>query len=290
MRRLGPGLAIACVLIVGAITLLGVARNRAGEPDSDVVLTERELSIPRWLPEENTGLSLRIEWFGPRMRSAPDETRLDRAKLESLGFDCGFPAEAPSAEEHYGRVVPRDAVLVLEYDGDAARRWLAEREKETATALEKAAGESDAAKREKRESEARDSLERARSAGTRLFLVDVGLDALELRRRYPDRSRYVLARGTVRMLVEPAAAGPPAKPARVYGVVGSLLVDAIHVPPGQRALLDSLVASDRRAAPPKTPPGASRETGAEPWHPPRYRVRVRWGHRLEPWIVSVEPI
>jgi hypothetical protein len=293
MRRWGPVLAIACVLLVGAITLAGVARNRAGQPDADVVLTERELSLPQWLPEENTGVSLRIEWSGPGGAAQEDGAWLDRSKLESLGFDCRFPVEAPSAQEHYSRMLPREAVLVLEFDGEAAKRWIAATERQQSELMSKIAEEADPAAREKRAADARKAVESARESATRLFVVDAGLDAAELRRRYPDRSTHVLAKGIVRIAADPAGAEKLAKPARLHGRVNVLLVSAIQVPRDQRSLLDSLVASDRKAreaAKPETTPAAPRPRSGTTPHPPRYRVHVRWGHRLEPWIVAVEPL
>ena len=293
MRRWGPILAVACVLLVGAITLAGVARNRAGEPDADVVLTERELTLPFWMPEENTGLSLRIEWSGPGGAAYEDVGWLDRIKLESLGFDCRYPLEGPSAEEHYSRMLPREAVLVLEFDGEAAKRWIAARERQQNELMAKIAEEADTAAREKRAADARKAVESARESATRLFVVDAGLDAAELRRRYPDRSKHVLARGVVRIACEPAGAEKVSKPARLHGRVNVLLVSAIYVPRDQRSLLDSLVASDRKAresVKPETTAAAPRPRFGTTPHPPRYRVRVRWGHRLEPWIVAVEPL
>jgi hypothetical protein len=293
MRRWGPILAIAWVLVAAAITLLGVARNRAGEPDADVVLTERELSLPGWIEEESNGLALHINWRGPRYPASPDTMWLDRAKLESLGFDCSYPVEAPSALEHYERMLPREVVLVLEYEGEAWRKWIVAWEQQSEGAERKIHESTDAPTRDRRLGEIRGPLERERTSATRLFVVDAGLDLADLRRRYTDRSRYILARGIVAPLIELDADKKIAKPATLRGHVRMLLVDAVHVPHGKTALLDSLVASDRRARQAgasltvATPgqPGMEERSG-----PPRYKVRVRWGRRLEPWIVGVEPM
>ncbi len=293
MRRWGPVLAIAWVLIVGAITLVGVARNRAGEPEADVVLTERELPIPGWTREEDTGLSLRIAWTGPVGRTGEDATWLDRAKLEGLGFDCRYPVEAKSAEEHYAHALPRDVVLVLEYDGDAWKRWIDARERNAREQSPSPSERTDPLAFEKRVTELFATVDAARESASRLFVVDAGLDAAELRRRYPDRSRYVLARGVVRIAAETAGGEKLATPAHLVGRAMILLVDAVQVPLGRRALLDSLVASDRKglgAAKPESPGARRRGPFTGKQHPPRYRVHVRWGRRLEPWIVSVEPI
>ena len=41
MRRLGPALAVAVVLLANTLALVGVARFRTGEPEAEVRLTER---------------------------------------------------------------------------------------------------------------------------------------------------------------------------------------------------------------------------------------------------------
>ncbi|MBZ5637785.1 MAG: DUF4824 family protein [Acidobacteriia bacterium] len=246
MRRWGPFLAIAWVLLSSAIALLGVARNRAGEPDADVVLTERELRLPPSLAEENTGLSLLLTWSGMDPSSPGEAAWLDRAKLESLGFDCRLPSEASSAVAHYGRVPPREVVLVLEFDPD-----------------------------------------RKEPSATRLFVVDAGLDPVDLRRRYPDRSRYVVARGIMRVFAAPGSGE------ELRGQVVSLLIREIHVPRSQRSLLDSLITRNRDAkdsAGSAAAHAAGKIAAGPPLGPPRYKVRVRWGRRLEPWIESVEPL
>jgi hypothetical protein len=283
MRRWGPVLAIVWVLIAAAITLAMVARNRAGEPDSDIVLTERELSLPGEIEEESTGLALHIDWRGPRASSSPGDGWLDRAKLESLGFDCRYPAEAPSARDHYLRMQPRKVVLVFEYEGDSWKRWMEARKRETEEALRKA---TDGAGAES-------ALDRERTSATRLTVVDAGLDPAALRRLYPDRSRYVLARGVVAPVIELDVGKKLGKPPVLRGQVRWLEVDSVHVPHGKTTLLEALAAGDRKAR--KTGAPAAAPTPEQPWMPeitgpPRYKVRVRWGQRLEPWIVAVEPL
>ena len=281
MRRWGPVLAIAWVLVAAAITLLGVARNRSGEPEADVVLTERELPLAEWRGPESSGLSLRLAWRGPRFPALQGATWLDRKKIESLGFDCSYPVEAPSAREHYQRMFPREVVLVLEYEGDAWKRWIEDKERETEEVLRKGQDGTDA----------RAALERERTSGTRLVAVDAGLDAAALRRLHPDRSRYILVRAVVAPLVETGVGKESAKPPTLRGQVRWLSVQSLHVPHGKSALLDSLVASDRNARKEEPPPAADppdQPGRAARSGPPRYEVRVRWGRRLEPWIVGVE--
>lgn len=94
MKRRELLLAVAVVLAANAWALIEVGLNRSGQPDAVVELTEREAHLVR-LGEENTGLALRLVWTGPA-------DRLDRAKLEELGFK---PVE---------RQLPKEAFVVLE--------------------------------------------------------------------------------------------------------------------------------------------------------------------------------
>ena len=87
-----PWAGAVLVLANGAI-LVNVARNRAGNPDAVVRLTEREARafIP---PEDQTELMLilRLEWqtaLGPN----GEDTWFDRARLEALGFK-DLPADS----------------------------------------------------------------------------------------------------------------------------------------------------------------------------------------------------
>ena len=121
MRRAGPVLAAAVVLVANAFALVGVARNRAGAPEAEVLLTERELPLAPW-SDDSTGVFLQLEWQRSLRGSRLEMPWFDRAKLESLGFDCSrFEKESRA---RYGRLVPRRAYVVLEYDGPASARRL----------------------------------------------------------------------------------------------------------------------------------------------------------------------
>ena len=113
MNLRGFLLPAALVVAADAWLLVGVARNRAGEPDAELKLTERELHLVR-LGEENTGVALRLEWEGPKMRpleAAPGW--FDEAKLRELGFDPG---------RRVRRFLPKEAYVAFECAGGAGLR------------------------------------------------------------------------------------------------------------------------------------------------------------------------
>jgi hypothetical protein len=115
MRR--QALLGAAAIVVGAnVAAWGAAAlNRSGEPEAVLVLTERELRLPA-RQTENTALTLRLVFEPPRQ--AREEPRapgwFDRAKLESVGFDCRRPVTAANAA-YYRTRAPRSTFAALEH-------------------------------------------------------------------------------------------------------------------------------------------------------------------------------
>ena len=210
---LAAGLAV--IIITNAVALGGVAYNRSGEPESTLLLTDRELRIPpAWgFEKENSGVSLQIAWRihpGPQSE-APDYGRahggdaswLDGAKLAALGFDLS------DAALQRGRQLPREAFLVLEMDGDAHR-----------AAIERAERR---AKRKPGEWTLR-WLKEEKEDDSRLFVVDAGPNAASLRAKYANRSQYAIVKGNValhyhRNLVRP-----------VQGRISDISINGVNVP------------------------------------------------------------
>jgi hypothetical protein len=88
-----------------------------------------------------------------------------------------------------------------------------------------------------------------------LFLVDAGLDYESLRARYPDKSRYAIVRGKVRVdrwLVKNKGS--------LNGFVSQLSVPALNVPVELRGVL-------------------GRDASG-------YTTTVAFGQRLEPWFAA----
>jgi hypothetical protein len=282
----------AIILATNAVALSGAAYNRSGEPDSTLELTERELHLPYdWTRDrDDSGLALRLNWrvlapdsadragdgvlLGGRAVGAPviryysdrSPAWLDSAKLTSMGFDLSKPLDTARGREYYRRALPKRIVLVLEMDGPAADT-ARERARASVTRQEalvrSSVGDDDVA----------GSLERIRTQlrlelveGSRLFAVDAGSDRRALRASYPDRRRYALVPGAVRLRL----VGPDSAP-RLEGSVDGPVVREINVPRAFRPLFDSLR--------PRRPDG-----GRESSEP--YSVTIAFGRRLEPWITA----
>ncbi len=263
-------LGFVLVCLSNAVLLLGVRSNRAGEPESLVMLTERELGLESryGMDRENSGLSFRLGWQSPCGSGYYHDTEsgckdwFDEKKLKELGFTDLKDLESRRL------IQSKDVFIALEYQGGlfseslkkAEERW----KKEERTFIQSDKGK-DA--REVLDS-ARRELEHRKTNSTRLFAMDAALSADILRKKYPDRKKVIITRAVVRPFLETVN-----KHERVYGSIGSLCVDNIHIPLEHRKLLDRL-----------------KESGNSYIRPPRYAVGLAFGKRFEPYIVTVEPL
>ena len=253
--------ALAVVVATNAVVLAGAAYNRSGAPEATLQLSERELSLPRFQGRhENSGLALGLEWrvldarpevpgpFGP-------PSWLDERKMLELGFKP-YPPSQDVGRDRFQRQVSRDVLLVLELEGDAYRESMRRAEAEVA----RMQGNT----REFEQAAAAKRLARERMRGSRLFVVDAGLDAGALRAKYPDRSRYAIVSGRI---------APSWSREHRGGMVSAVSVDSITVPLEYRPVFAE--ALDR---------AAGRYDPDAPLTP--YLVSVAFGRRLEPWILA----
>ena len=275
MRRVGLFGALALLVVVNTVVLAGVAWNRWGQPEATLRLTERELGLPyRYLrSEENSGLALALTVFDDS--HAPDW--LDEQKLRALGFR----PERYYAADQLGyardkRALPRRAYVVLELDGPAWRAALRQRERELAELDRKIElGEATVAQRQSQQ----ESLEWMRHSRSRLVAVDAGDDALVLRDRYPDRSRYLIASAEFRMRIDRSRTAETAKGGPVVrGHTGRIHSSQIHLPKQHRVALESLLGGDMRRR---------GRRGARSVESARYAVTLHYGKRYEPWVAGI---
>ena len=278
MKLKGLVLGAAVVLATNVALLALVNVNRAGEPEATIELTEREL---RMTPgdSDNTGVVLTLAWDTPFDLRGPAAARypwFDKAKLESLGFDCRLPLTDPAAERHYQTqsMLYRPAFAVLEYGGDSWQKAL-ERELEQA---ERRRGQAPGGTRLETPEAIKARTDNAIVRRSRLAIVDVGTSAVEMRRQYPDRSRFLVMRAYVGLVYVPKSQEPGGEVPRLAGTVANILPETIYVPREIRTPGDSF----------STKPAADEFPGQLLKHDPRYRVTLEFGRRLEPRIVKVQ--
>jgi len=253
MKRTALLLAIALILASNGIALIGVARNRAGEPLATLELTERELPLMN-TGLDNSGIDLRFEWSGIVRGSTAGP--LNREQLEQIGFDFRFPAGTLARDI---ALMPRKAFVALEYQGPAWKQWLLLVEEE----------------RQRNQPGAprlpgMPTLPSEPLFESRLLAVDAAKTFAELRARYPDQGQHLIVQAVVRARVEEVKDVNTGKVVsyNCSGFVAEILPGFVHVPLPHARILALL---------------KPRKPGEEP----RYLVTLQYGSRLEPWVSSV---
>jgi hypothetical protein len=253
---------LALILLSNAVALAGVWYNRQGEPESRLLLSQRELHRDWDGPnQENSGLVMRLDWRMPP-HNAPDAddcfggNGLSEAQLHALGLPSSGPE--PRRDTHR-------AWAILELDGPHYQQSLQLAERNLQKTTERLQQLPDDKELQAQEKAAHEALDSERNKESRLFLADVGLDPDALRQRYPDRSRYVLLRGTVRIWQS------------CYSETANTLSgsfdpsnDRINVPHAWRKTLDERL--------PEYYGNADQPFSAE----------ISFGQRLEPWFSNVQ--
>jgi hypothetical protein len=267
MRRQGLWWAAAIVLVSNIAAWGAAARNRSGEPDAVLVLTERELRLPA-RQADNTALTLTLVYEPFRQRGF-QETRdagwFDQAKLQSIGFDCSKPV-TPENASYYRVRIPRSTYAALEFEGDAWRAQVegAGREPQVDSPMVRPGG---ATRPGAAGPAPRDPL-----LESHLVPIDVDNDPVALRARHPDRHRVAIVEATAAIRY----VGNLGQAPFLAGTVTSVLPGEINVPREWRSLLEGLQSDEQAGV---WPP---------PQHEPRFRATVTWGKRLEPWVSNVE--
>ena len=274
---------VALILAANAAALVGVAYNRHGDPESMLLLTQREALLPySWgFERENSGVTLTLQWrvpseqgdgsYGMGMSYAGtggEPGWLNMPKLAALGFDVSKPLDTPDGRMHYEKLLSKEVLLVLELDAAAYRAAL-ERAQQYLQ-KEEALLKDNAGKKEfeERVKSARRQLYQEERISSRLFVIDAGLDVEALRAKFPERTRYAIVRGQVR----PHLVQKDMK-YRLAGYVSDLSVRQINVPLTYRPVFEPILQNPNRNQP-------------EPAL--RYTVSVAFGQRLEPWITDIK--
>jgi hypothetical protein len=268
MRRTGLWWAAALVVASNLGAWGFAALNRSGEPEAVLELTERELRLPA-KQADNTALTLALVFERPRaagsLRLPREPGWFDRAKLQSIGFDCSTPVTPENASRYI--MPPRSTYAALEYEGEAWRRQMAEPLPEPVQVG--GAGPAGTLRMTVPQESLGD-----RPQESHLVVIDVGNDRARLRQQYPDRRRVAIVEATAELRF----VNNPGQAPFLAGRVMSVLPGEINVPREWLTLLEGLQ-TERNVT--TLPP---------PLHDPRYRVTVKWGRNLEPWIADAQLI
>ena len=258
--------ALGLLVVSNVFVLIHAARNRSGEPEAEVELTEREL---QYYPHGNddSSMTLQLRWQNPAAEyryplATADAPFFSRAKLEELGFDLSVAPEALQAQRFYRGQRSREVYVALEYEGTGWQEWLKQRE---AVATEVRSGS---------QISLEDRLRLVRETESRLVAVDVGLDAARLREKFPNRKRVLILPGRARAVLDSVA--------RVLrGAITFISVDQINVPHAFRPQLaqQSYIGRWRTEA-----------SGRVIIDPPAFAATIRTGSMYEPWVEAIRKL
>ena len=264
---------ILLLLLTNIVVLSGVAYNRSGEPLASIMLTERELPMQYYYSrnEEDSSTQLALNWqvLKVDMKSGFPYGRyrnpewLTDAKLIELGFDLERLKNDRDIDRYRWDTHAIDAVLVLEYEGESYQDALALTEKMLDELRETAAADSRDKSLAKQLKRYEDHLLDLKVSATRLYVIDVGLDEEALIEKYTDRSKYLFLRGEV---------GLSWHEENAIGHIRYLYIEDIHVALPYSQQLEQLTEGDSYYRYSKKP------------IPPRYKVKLNIGKRLEPWV------
>jgi len=249
---------VGLIVLTNAIALAGVAYNRAGSLESVLQLSERELSYYKGEHEDNSGISVNFDWTVMNESATDVEYYswrnysrradwLNTAKLKQLGFDVRNPSFSTSAPDSSDSLKDREVFLVLEFNGPAYQRYL-----QAAKALAKTQVDKKAAA---------DDIAEAETKDTRLFVIDAGTQADSLRKLYPKGKMHVIVKGIVSARWEKTD-----EKIELLGYIKSLSISTLHVSKPHDVVFNAIPANDASG---------------------KYQVRVAYGQRHEPWILSV---
>ncbi len=275
-RRLTLIVGAGLILLANGVALTGVAYNRSGEPESRLTLSQRELSRP-WAfygNKENSGLSLSLNWRVATGERYPDyysshggsPAWLDEKRIIDLGFDVArFKRNITRRNGDYAQL-EHEVLVVLELAGPAWQQTL-EPARQNLLSKESISQASPAVKElVQSEKQAREALAREENENTRLFAIDAGMDMETLRTQYPDRSRYLILKGKLRLHAVVRDSNQV-----VTGFLSDLSASQINVPHALRAVFEGMPSQSTVPAE-KMPP---------------FTATVAIGKRLEPWIEAV---
>lgn len=272
--------AVLLLLLTNIVVLAGVAYNRSGDDVVSLVLTERELSLQRKYSasNENSGQHLSLQWQSLSDYSKKNQFRkptrwnpfwLTEDKLKALGVDVDaikaeYTANKDSSDYRRRSLSSANAIMVLEFNGDSYKEAVASAKEGLDKEIKNPQSES-GLEREKRD------YERAKIMDTRLYVIDAGVDRESLLQKYNDSSKYILMRGEIRPFYDETDK-------KVQGRLIKLFVSKIHVPLPYSKLIDNISRTEQYTSYSSDPV------------PPNYKVNLKFGKRLEPWITSVEAI
>ncbi|MCF6331136.1 MAG: DUF4824 family protein [Sulfurimonas sp.] len=236
-------LSFLVIILTNTFIFANIYINRFGDATSNVVLSERELTVPYNYNKENSSISLRIKY-----RVAGENTHqpyynkkaywLNEKKLQELGFDT----KKYNKYKNQRSPLKKEVFIVLEQNAQAYKRSLRLAQEEFSNLDYK---QKSNIKRKK------ENLRIEKEENSRLFVIDAGIDYAKLRQLYTDKTKYIIAKGTVRF----------SNYANINGYIDKLSISNVHVTLKHKNLLKNKNA--------------------------KFKALIKYGSRYEPWISEI---
>ena len=262
-RHLTLGLMI--LILTNTILFLGVWINRIGLTTSELVLTERELSLPylNFSEQDNSGLALQIKWRVPVQETDPSHhynyqrsIDITETKLGSLGFE-------PERSIQKSNVLEKELYWALEFDGQLYQKQLSITEDHYQTFL--ATFTKDPDKEQYRLKERLEKrLDDETTQSSRLFFLEAAQNSKRLIEKYINQKNILIVKGQVK----------PTYDQKTHTFRLHLLTLSnpdIMLTREQMLLLKDLKPVNTNIV-----------------NKPRYTVDVKWGSRFEPWVTNLK--
>jgi len=261
-------LLIGLVILIGTnlVVLSGVAFNRMGEATTQLTLTERELSLPynRGIQKENSGISLSIDWRKPTGSDTTfysynsQDIKITKDELLALGFEQ-FDSKSNSWAES------RELHWALEFDGALYDAEVKKAELRYQTSLATYQEQTNDTNSQKKK-EALHRLNREKKSNSRLVFLEAAKDYESLSTKFSDRKNILIVKGLAKPYYNNVQ--------KNYSLLlRHLSVSNIMVPLEQAEFFSGLTSLYNNDI-----------------TPPRYAVDIKWGSRLEPWIIDVKKL
>jgi hypothetical protein len=258
-------LLIGLVIIIGTniFALAGVAYNRMGEVTAQLTLTERELSLPynTGVEKENSGVSLAINWRAPSRSDTTyysynaQDIEITEQELIALGFKL-LDKENNSWDES------RELYWALEFNGALYDAELKKVELKYQTSLATYQEQPNDPNTLDRKN-IRRRLDRERTTNSRLFFIEAASNYKSLAAKFSGRKDILIVKGLAKLYYN--------QDKKYSLLLRHLSLSNIMVPAEYTKLFSQL-------------DSAYNNTIVQP----RYAVDIKWGNRLEPWIVGVK--
>ncbi|WP_019028006.1 DUF4824 family protein [Colwellia piezophila] len=261
-------LLIGLTILIGTniVALSGTAYNRMGGVTAQLMLSERELSLPyiSRSKKENSGLSLAIIWRTPTgdsenySRYNSKDIKIYQDELLALGFD------QRDVKDNYW-LESRELYWAFEFDGALHKAEIEKAAMKYQSALTTfQENPNDTTSRMK--TEYNDNLEREKTTNSRLFFIEASADYETLAVQFSGQQNIVIVKGVAKPYYHSND--------KDYSLMlRHLSVRNIMIPLEYTQILANFNKRDRRKI-----------------NLPRYAVDINWGNRLEPWIVEVKSL